>query len=298
MGRVYTFHEIKDGKIPKPADFLNAKKELYTFLDTLYTRGLITGGKMFGSVAIDKAGPRSDLDVVIIGSPGTIFEIIGHTCAEIYTKHSVGVEPILIDPYLGEQGLHPLDYFFLESVKNIPSDGNLVGIDPGKLLRVPELTVFQTHTSYLTQKLRRFSRANLDLYGNPPFDRNKELQRALEAPISIGRRSLQVLDCMGITGTLTTDSKISVINQFLQETALSELHSGFVGLLSLDAQYTQLLEDQLHKPVAAEYEEALCNLYSRAIPAAFEWTLAVCKQYQESMEGKLVETQPLADYSI
>jgi hypothetical protein len=277
MGKVFEYAEIENGAIPNRENFKQAKANVVTELDPLVQAGEIYGAKIFGSVATGTPNERSDFDLVIVTESTDVPPALVDIIHGIKQRTQVGIEPTIIEMYFAIRGDHTIDQFFLEHIRNIPRDSNTVGKDPTEVLIPPALD----HKRYLIEKMRRFREG---LVAKDVKDKNKVLQRALEAPINVGRRTYQVLASLGCFDQLPDDLKGTVGINFRRAFRGTPIADGFDDLIEHDAMYTQLLRDAMTGGVSRKaYEKTVEAMFSHSVPMALRWTSELTKYFIDSI---------------
>jgi len=135
------------------------------------------------------------------------------------------------------------------------------------------------HERYLASKLgslkeRYFSHVEEDKY--------RGLQRALEAPINTGRRTLQAISKMGFRD----DGKQLVVDAFRNIFAGTELMPEFNFLLNRDKEYTAFLRNSLNDGVSrTDYDAYVSELGKECIPQAISLENKLGRMYLTLLEG-------------
>jgi predicted nucleotidyltransferase len=290
MGKIYSYEEIKSGKVPSPRDFSVAKELVFDRLSTLVRNKDVSGAKIFGSVGKGTPNERSDFDLLVITERDDAIQELKEGINEIYVATNVAVEPIVIARPLAERGFHTIDASFSQHLQRTDPEGNTIGIDPLELMKPSDLPLTVVHQQYLTQKLRRLREG---VFSRTSEDENRVLQRALEAPINTRRRTLQVLAHMGILRNLQNDDgKSAVINDFNNTFDGTPLVSRFNYLIDKDIAYTTLLRETLSGTVnQKEYEDAVHTMALETIPPAIYWVSEVSMIYSQLLEGARVSQE-------
>lgn len=284
MGKIFTFDEIENGLVPNPDKFATAKIQVIDSLRQLVTTGEVVGAIVFGSVAKGSPSERSDFDLLVITPQEPVNNHISEIMSAVFNDTNVAIEPIIIPEGLARRGMHTIDESFAIHIKQIPTETNLVGKNPSEVLVPFNLPLLKVHEQYLAQKLRRLREG---MFTRSKVDRQRVLQRALEAPVNTGRRTLQALHRLGATEmTLLDDGKPYVINLFREVFGNTPLVDDFNLILQQDARYTQLLKDTLNGNVGRdEYDRELNNLSNKAIPTALRWGNEIATVYGRLLEG-------------
>lgn len=283
MGKIYEFSEIESLRIPHASDFLKAKTLVLNGLSRLAEEGEIYGAKIFGSVAKGTPNERSDFDLLVISEQDTSLILLKEMFENVRGQTNVGIEPLVIDRKLAEKGFHSIDNLFLEHIRSIPNEGNTIGANPLYALKPSDdLQPIIVHKQYLAQKLRRL-REGIFTYSE--VDKYRVLQRALEEPVNLGRRTLQALPFLGYPLEMADDGKQNVIKLFQEIFGRTALVSGFNILLSHDKNYTSYLQDALQGVMTKlDYQTKVNSLIQECIPQAIAWTSEMSLTYVNLLE--------------
>lgn len=286
MGKVYEFSEVLTKRIPRPDDFATAKIFLLKYLDSMAKEGQIYGAKVFGSVGKGTPNVRSDFDLLVVteNDNENTFLNLKKIFRKINNFTNVDIEPIVINKDFAKQGVHTIDEFFIKHIGNVENNGNVAGHDPLEVLKPVKLSPSKILEQYLSQKLRRLEEG---VFIHSYTDKYRVLQRTLEAPISVGRKTLQILPSLGFGFELKDDSKKKVLETFDQVFASDcEVIKGFQYLVSKDVGYTDYLNEALKGGVPIrDYESAIEILGNECLPQAINWTRKITQKYLGILEG-------------
>lgn len=283
MGKIFNYEDIKNHRVPTRDDFMEARSLALISLGELARSGGIYGAKAFGSVANGTPSERSDFDLLIVTERDDAIHELKSIFEAIHANTKVGIEPIVIARNFAERGFHSVDLFFLQHIQALPNEGNLAGYDPMEVMKPIDLPMTKIHEQYLTQKVRRLREG---IFAYSETDKCRVLQRALEAPINVGRRIMQVLAEIGYPTEITDDRKPAVAKVFRETFAGTNLVSGFDSLFAQDGQYTDCLRATMKGTVSKdEYESTVQDLAKEAIPKALKWTSDLSTIYLNLLEG-------------
>jgi hypothetical protein len=285
MGKIFTFDEIAGHKVPGVLDFKAAKTLTFNALAPLISEGEVLGAMVFGSVAKGTPSPRSDFDLLIITASEQTDKLLKPIFNDIYKHTNVAVEPIVVTEEFARNGWHTLDESFYLHFEQIPTDGNVIGENPLNIMEPFKDPLPDVHRHYLIQKIRRLTDS---IHAYTEDDELKILQRALEAPVNTGRRTLQSLRYLGEISMYTPldDNKSSVIEAFRQHFANTPLIEGFNAILAQDQAYSQLLFDTSRGDVTRQqYDSKLKSLIENVIPQAKSWEGQIIRAYMPLLEG-------------
>ncbi|MDP2649277.1 MAG: nucleotidyltransferase domain-containing protein [bacterium] len=289
MGKVYGWQEIEQKQVPEPTDFIAAKQLLMHVLDGYVRRGQLYGAMVYGSVAKGTPSRRSDFDLLIIPENSAILSELGLVFEELKQVTKVGVEPHCILRSAAERGDHTIDTLFMHHFLILPEDQrSIVGRDPVGILTGNGIPGVYAYRSYLDNKMRNFSKAPMERKEDKIYE---NVQRALEAPINIGRRTLQALHHIG-QFTMVRDGKEAIVNNFRQIFDGTDLLPDFEVLLSMDREYSSVLDHALNDQVSEEeYREYISKVWREGIPRALSWTMLLGEFYRTNIEGNRVSKE-------
>src|SRR5947209_5540125 len=145
MGKIYDFSEITNNQVPQAGNFIEAKALTIQGLSQPVISGDIYGAKVFGSVAKGTANERSDFDLLVTLEHEAANTQLRNLFFTIYEETQVAIEPIIINRQFAEKGFHSIDSFFLDHLRKIPTDGNIVGFDPSDILKPSGLSFAKVH---------------------------------------------------------------------------------------------------------------------------------------------------------
>lgn len=291
MGKIYAFSEIANRRVPHPNDFLRAKGLVLDNLSRIVKEGSIHGAKVFGSVAKGTPNERSDFDILVITENDTSFALLKEVFDEVKNQTNVEVEPLVVARKFAEKGFHTVDDSILEHIRSIPNDANIAGLNPLDIIEPLNLSAIRIHEQYLVQKLRRL-REGVFTYSE--VDRLRVLQRALEEPVNLGRRMLQILPHLGYPLEMEDDDKKTVIKHFQETFGKTPLVNGFDVLLQHDKNYTLYLIEALEEGMTQrDYETRVDALAQECIPQAIAWTSDMSRVYLRLFEGNRIDREAI-----
>ena len=283
MGKVYEFSDIANNRVPKPEDFIKAKKIVNDGISKLAEKGEVYGAKIFGSVAMGMPNERSDFDLLIITGRDSILVTLKMMFNNIFEKTNVGIEPLIVSKKFAELGFHSINRLLADNIGIIPVAENVVGKNPLNVLKPISLSLIQNHEEYLIQKIRRFKEG---FFTYSEADKIKVLQRALEAPVNMGRETLQVFSYLGYSTGLKDINKKTVIDKFKKVFSGTSLMDGFDCLNGQDEAYTIFLKKTLGGFVRQkEYDDYVNDLSEKCVPEAINWASKISLMHLKLIEG-------------
>jgi hypothetical protein len=281
MSRVFSYEEIRDGRVPGSNVFDIALANFEEFSQNAVDNGIIDGSFVYGSVALGVANRRSDFDNFISLTDGCVhsYNTVKNFFASVVELNpSIPTTPMVYAKQALRQGRHEIDRFFGQ---HLACDHRVViGNDPATYIKYSDQPAGDILTNYLAQKKRRLT----NTYVSPePLDLRDGcgLQRMLELPAAVGRKVVQALVEVGDTDEPLGNSadKLAVIQkarkvmgQELVVPRFKELIiSMFDELVRSNADYDELLDAALNDDVSkTEYESEIIGLFNN-LPMAIEW---------------------------
>lgn len=295
MGKIFSYSEIEEGRVPTTSDFSLAKDLAFSALTSSISRNEVSGAAVFGSVAKGTPSERSDFDLLVITQEEKPLDTVVEAFDLIYQRTNVGIEPIIIPDALARRGFHTMDASFYIHLQKTLNAENVVGTNPLDIMVPFDLSLTKVHEQYLIQKLRRLREG---IFTHSQADKYRVLQRALEAPINTGRRTLQALYELGsLEEPLVDDGKASVKRLFGEMFTGTTLGEGFNTLIQRDDSYTTLLRAALAGDISQpEYDEQVHLMTRECIPQAITWVSEVSSLYIGALEGNKIRTEGRPGY--
>lgn len=268
MGRVFDaefFYDDEPGSfIPTEDDFRDGLEFFEAAVAEEIENGLVDGAIVFGSVALGAYSIRSDLDGLVVRTDAS--KDSAEAVKRIVCKSDPGGRlPIGLIAHTKDilaSGRHEVDEFFGD---HLSGDGRLVyGNDPAEYVRFSNNTPESTLLSYIRHKKRSVS---LAFAGESIAERTKGMQRTLELPLAVGRKTIRVLETIEgqrfFTGNTADKSLLSssVLDLYTQH-GLDEVPR---ATLELDKRYTAVLKAALNgEATLAEYLGVLRDIEAMA----------------------------------
>jgi hypothetical protein len=270
MGRVFSYEQIKNGEaIPSADDFETAIGRFGDAANKEVDAGRISSAIIYGSVAIRAYTLRSDFDCMIvpfdhsIDSMDAILKIINLANPSGRIDMSVIVHP----RSRLESGMHEIDRYFGD---HLSSASRLVyGDDPADYIAYPDYGASTHLLAYLRHKKRSVSKG----FVAQGDEKLKGLQRILELPLAIGRKTLRALDDINGSHFAISDSanKAKIMPASLELFDALELGDIPREILDLDKKYNALLQRVMNGVVEkTEYDLFLQEIQQRGGEAS-EW---------------------------
>lgn len=286
MGRIFSYEEIAEGRLPTPETFTNTHQVFSELAHEGIQDGWLDGAFVYGSVALGLANPRSDFDAFLALTDSTleVFVAAKQLISETLDScnRTIPMAPNVQPVRALEAGRHEMDRFF---GKHLCGDNRIVyGNDPASYISFAPLPADQILADYIFHKRRRLT----DAYtATSPHDASEDsgIQRLLELPTSIGRKLLPALEEVGIIGEQPEMGAHKKAVQARTRTLLASenLEEGFDQLLEFDQLYSDLLHAASQGSVSKEaYDDEIHGLHS-GIPVAITWL----SKLEESLLVKL-----------
>jgi len=250
MGKVFSWSEIVEGKVPEQQSFANVAK---TVRRELKSADGVVGGIICGSILWNNWSKRSDLDCVVVYDPEKRRDVV-MTLQEINrfaTGLYVPVEMIPLDTSIIKTPMHHIRYSFMVHLRHAIENGGLIKEDLLALFSFDGITAIEDVCGYVRNKLRTVEKgANLLPTMSDP-DRCRFLQKVLEAPMHIARKMLW------LEGVELLDDRKQTVAQHYATVAGAREHELFEKVLAVDERYTAELHSQLQHPARDRYLRAI-----------------------------------------
>jgi hypothetical protein len=270
MGRVFSFEQAISGEcIPSSNDFETAINRFGETANQEIEAERISGAVIYGSVAIRAYNLRSDLDCMIVpfdhssDSMAAIARIVNSANPSGRIEMSAIVHP----RSRLESGMHEIDRYFGD---HLSSASRLVhGSDPSQYITYPDYGASTHLLAYLRHKKRSVSTG----FVAQNDDILKGLQRILELPLAVGRKTLRALDDINGSHFAISDSANKTK---ITPASISLFESLGIGdtprkILELDKEYSEILQRVMNGDVEKrEYELFLQEIQRRGGEAS-EW---------------------------
>lgn len=286
MGRVFSYEQTQTASkhIPSSDDFESAIGNFKSASMTEVANGTISGAVVYGSVAIRSYTQRSDFDCLIVPYDHSAESIaaIERIVTATDSAGKIEVSAIVHPKERLSKGAHEIDRYFGD---HLTGQSRLVyGEDPKNYIQFPDYGGSTHLMSYIRHKKRSvatsFSKNNPDYY--------KGLQRTLELPLAIGRKTLRVLDELNQTHFAVSDSA----NKGKLEPACMQLFND-VGLgevpysiMQLNRAYTEVLIESINGNVDKEEYSTFLLKISEAGMMASKWLDDLDDYFEKQYESK------------
>ncbi|CAN5197019.1 hypothetical protein BH09PAT3_BH09PAT3_1070 [soil metagenome] len=280
MGRVFTSEELATCRLPGPNNFAAAAQFLLTAVeaseDIAQYQPQTAGALVFGSTTTETTTVRSDLDVLIAyhddGYPrSTTLLAYREIFKNIKDIFDVTVESTIESTADLQSGNHTIDNLFLPNLLSVPSTWS-TRLNPAQITQVPCRPAMDIFRDYSIAKDRKFGKALTD---SSDID-TKNMQRALELPVALGRKALGALaECepLELQAEITPNMpKRAVVDCLALIKSPQNAVTPLEKLLVLDQEYTDLVEAAAARQThAVEHERWLRAHYVSALALAIDY---------------------------
>lgn len=284
MGRLLDYQKIESGQVIPKDVFRNARTLFTEMSEDLVEKRIIYGALVYGSVAIDTMGPRSDFDAVTSLLEESVKSRLAVRAIKLemhrqFGDEFVGIFDNTVKPQRNfESGNHDFSRFLGQHLSS--DDRIVIGNDFAANTRWAgnEKPASEHLREYLANKERRLSKTYEEI---DPLDLSHGgLQRMLELPCAIGRRALQVTaeiegspepPTRSVDKNLVTAKARSLFERY-------GLDYGFDALVTADQNYNKVLDDAIKGKISqTEYEDFICELHAQ-LPNAIGWINDIFKR--------------------
>jgi hypothetical protein len=292
MGRVYSPEAVDAGHVPKAHEFQPAAKMLLELLDGTHLQEdadvpKLHGALVLGSVALGRPDRRSDINVIIAyrGDKGPSEAITYYQSIfdEIDTNFHTPIEPSIYHHAELLGGRHTIDPLEMLHLKQVPKEWH-VGKNPVKAVHDNRLTYYTAVSQYAAQLRSMFSDALLMTDREIDY---RVFHHALDVPIALGRKCLQVLGAQGVVeqGEYANASKKAIIRALGDVIVMPDLRELIIRQTALDRMYTMQLDEVVTggMPLSG-YEQWLSRNYAPAVRSAVDISYHLPSFVGESVE--------------
>lgn len=250
MGRVFSWSEVEQRKVPHAASFSKVVSRIRHDLEA--TEGVV-GGILCGSLLWNCCTPRSDIDCVVVYDPEkrrevmAVLQRINQEAAELY----VPVDMIPVDSQMAGTPMHHIGLSFATHLRYAARNGGLVKQNPLSLFLFDEGNAKEDIRGYLRNKLRMLDEGTSRFSAMEEAEFHRFLQKMLEAPLHIARKMLwwQKVDT-------PDDSKQAVLCHYPRIAEARE-RKLFERVNATDSRYTRVLLAQLQRHNRDQYARVI-----------------------------------------
>jgi predicted nucleotidyltransferase len=273
MGKVFTWEEIKEGKVPSIERFyLVRDKLLYPQLRDFLSEELILGAMVFGSVVTGDVNERSDVDVLIVAS--NHLEKLGPRLRELKDKAKkihVPLDLIVIPSELAKSSMHSVTLALLDylEILNKKRRVKIIGKNPINLLsqgmRISDYLddVRNRFRFSINRLLKTFLGIEAEM--ERPSKYCYCLRRALEAPFHTARRMLI------LTGKREVIMKAEILKGY-RESFDNKLGDLLFQVSQIDSAYTNFIsKEKSNQKLSLNLYQKVLKELEKTIPLALEF---------------------------
>lgn len=248
MGRVLSFFDVVNGRLPSEAGFAAVEQKLAELLASDGNHQLTA--LIFGSAGYQKPSVRSDFDYLLV-YPQVQQDRAQRRARELRAYARDGF--VVTDPYLVSRehlrsGHHTIGESFLNHLQLMEDAGRTIGRPVVGLIHAPQPAGAE-FIDYLTHK-NEWLNDWLTQGWESEADRLRGLQKILEMPVHIIRR------CLAATGQFIDEKSLAI--EAYQKHVNHRSSQIFEALQDNDSGYSALLQRSLAK--AKDYEKELVRI--------------------------------------
>ena len=251
MGRVFTYKQIKQRHIPILGDFPVA---LQVIRQALESHPGVVAGLQCGSVLEGTHNPRSDVDVVVVYQQANfqnVMEDLQRLTAFAWRLH-IPVQFIPFSLEAAKVGLHTVSLGFGYHLMHASKHGGIIKSCPISLFKVDANRNKDQVRDYLIHKQEKLMAGLLKMPSMGQSELCRFLQKALEAPVHVARKMLQVKAEM-----LDYPKKV-VWNCYPSRLHIDARRVNlFLRCMEMDGRYSAELNRQVQEPNPASYAAML-----------------------------------------
>lgn len=264
MGRVFSYEEVRDQRVPR----LEAFDDVIVDLEQSLSRCEgVYGAIICGSAALpNQRTHRSDLDCLVVYEAEYITPVhqLLSRARQNAAQRFVPVQFIPLARQIAETPLHHIGGSFFKHLRAVANQRGVIKQDPLAILH-PSFDERAEAAGYFRAKMRDMDK-NLAIMepGRPKW--YLAIQKALENPYHVARYILNARHELA-----DDDTKSTVVTQY-RKVAPSNLAVALRHLVFLDQQYSSALASQLTQPDEAAYRIALGQA-ANSIPKCHKFVL-------------------------
>lgn len=275
MGVVYTPEQVALGQYPQEGDHARLGEAL---LDVVQHSESILAGVVYGSTAVGIASRRSDVDFLAVCEEGSFVQGLAVVRAVKQQELAGGNFARLEEHFESDRPFEKtgqVDVQYLQHFKRIIETAPAWAVgDP--LAYIGEI---EPSTEELGQSVREYVRSKAGKFGKVAASTEvdySDLQRALELPVAITRKTRQVAEAYFGDDAVTEDKmsmarigeEILTHPQIIRRPGASDALEKHSELIRLDRECTEQLEIAIARDEVDSYAAWLNKSYLRAIEGA------------------------------
>lgn len=275
MGVVYSVDQVKSGRVPSERNLYIAAERI---VKVLSGSGAVRSLVVHGSVAVNRATTRSDLDIYIVPETRKAEPFVTRSLQQLVADYNIRVEPIAVP---AEEDIEEVraqlkgDMLFATHLGSSYANSPYSFGEPDPRLQEATLAINapgaarEILVEYCVGKRSRFNTAlaNISPQGEPD---HTTLQRAFELPGSVSRKTAQFLSAMGVPidyeGEKVDEFFAAAIKRGILEDGLPRV---LEGLREDDRAYSRILADTLNGSLSPTgYSHKVSEIYQPTISRA------------------------------
>lgn len=250
MGKVFSWDEIAEGKIPQLQDFETVVSEIRQKLEAIDG---VVGGTLCGSILWNSYNQRSDIDCVVVYDPAERREVVKalRGINQVAASLHVPTGLISLDTHIARTPLHHIGLSFAVHLRYAVENGGLIKANPLPFFVFDDASVVNDVRGYLRNKLRRLEEGVSTLPTMESAELHRFLQKVLEAPVHVARKILwwQKVE--------TSDDAKQTVMRYYPDIASARERELFAKITVADGLYTTELLAQLQNPDKGRYSKVI-----------------------------------------
>jgi predicted nucleotidyltransferase len=276
MGRILTCSQLSRGAVPRVTNFRPA----LTLVRERCSGFWVESAQLFGSAAYGAYGPRSDIDVIIIGkeptNPAHLRGYVACLVDDVMKNYAVPLSVQLVTEKQLETGSHTLIGPLARHLRRVAAfEGAKIKGDVCGRLPPPEITTAEVR-DYVVRKFCKIQ----TMLTNPDRMLDSQLcrllQKVVEAPLHVARRQLDLI------GGLNEDDCSAVVIERYRATMPDELVQAFLAAHGANSFYDAQVVTHTQKFNKEGYQNVLKNLYVEYVDKTLSYLELVMKDLARS----------------
>lgn len=261
MGKVFTWAEIEQGRVPALESFDVVGKMLQKSLKSSKS---IVGAQIVGSFLRGDHWVGSDIDVVVVydlavrTSAMRLLQVLRRKAADLF----VPVEFISVDTNFAETRHHHIATTFLDHFRLCSRFGGVIKKGPSDIIIQNRDSILSDTYSYVVHKMRTFEKGQSSLGSLSEEQRVHLLEKALSFPVYLARKMLRSIGHEFI-GNDSSSEVATLYRKLIQVDS-----DAFLEMNEINTAYRDIVQFQLLHPNGPEYERALKRLET-VVPLAY-----------------------------
>lgn len=250
MGKVFSWNEIVERKVPEEKDFEIVLGEVK---DKLANTDSVVGAIITGSISRGEQNRRSDIDCFVLHQLYSEHESLKafQEIQGLAAERRVPVGFVALDTSIAETPFHGISGCFYQQLKNSVLSGWVIKQDPLPSVRIEGINRLEDTYDYIKLNFHKIKRGMISL---PVLGENlyNFLQTVLSSPVHLARK---MLFCKGNIA----DQKKKVVSAYIDSFKNPKCYL-LKELVLADEEYTKELEAQLENPDKEKYQKMIDKL--------------------------------------